>query len=217
MDGFTSKGLIILPPIERYKRLFNTDRERFEEAVRLLPAVFESNYGIKLCFFNSNVIYGLQMPESMESINCLCRGDVNYLNAVAKDKGFHALVCDADEQFKHDEYIKLRENVQKKHPFGSDISDQQRIEIIEKREQTLARQIAQRFELIITFETGKNPRYGIRTKKGDRRILIEIDLLALTAKGFHSGEATNIISLMNRSWAYKKVNRWEAVKNEPNE
>ena len=212
MDGFTSKGLVILPPTERYRRLFPTDRERFDEALRLLPLVFETNFGTKLYYLNTNVIYGLPMPESMESIYCLCRGDVNYLNAVAKDFNFHALVCNADEQFNLDEYNELRKKVQKQNPFKRGISDKQRIDIIENREQRLARLIAQRFKLVITFENGKNPRYDLRTKRTDGRILIEIDLLTMTAKGYHSGESTNIVSLMNRSWAYKRVNQWEVVK-----
>jgi len=215
MDGFTLKGLVILPPNKRYQRLFPADRECFEKTLRLLPQVFESNYGMKLCFFSSNVIFGLPMPESMESINCLCRGDVNYLNAVVKEKGYHALVCDTNAQFIKDEYNELREKIQTQFPFKKGISDKQRIEIIEERELNLARHIAQKFKLIVTFENDKSPRYDLRTNKSDGRILIKIDLLTMNAKGFHSGEATNIVSLMNRSWAYRKANRWEVMKNEP--
>jgi hypothetical protein len=210
VEGFTSTGIVILPPRVSYLNLFQADRERFNDALHLLPRVFESNYGIKLFYFNTNVIYGLPMPESMQSIFCLCRGDINYLNSIVKDDQFYELICDDSDQFIQDGYEDLRSKVQKQHPIKSSISVNQRVKVIETRECTLARFIAHKFALVISFESYENQRYGIKTNKMDGRILIEIELPKLIAKGYHSGEAINIVSLMNRSWAYKRVNQWEA-------
>ena len=211
MDGFTSKGLIILPPKTIYRKLSAVDKERFENTLQLLPNVFESNYGIKLFYFNTNVIHGVAMPESMQLVNSLCLGDINYLNGIVKEGGLHELICNDKVQFEKDEYENLREKVKKRNPVKKGISVNERMKIIEKRELEIARFIAQKFELIISFEDYKNQRYDFKTKKMDGRILIEIEIPKMNVKGYHSGEVTNIVSLMNREWAYKKVSQWEVV------
>jgi hypothetical protein len=86
-----------------------------------------------------------------------------------------------------------------------------RVKIIEARERRLARLIARTFSLVISFESNNNHYYDIKTKKLDGRILIEIDMSTMAAKGYFSGEAGNIVTLMNREWAYKEVHRWEVA------
>lgn len=209
MKNFTDKGLLILPTNENYLRMTATARECFVETLLLLPRVFESNYGIKLFYFNTNVISGIPMPDSMQSIFCLCRGDIDYLNGIVKNDGFFELICDDSGQFISDEYDSLREQVKSLHPFKRGIALERRIKVIEARERELARYIAHKFSLVITFENDNNARYDLKTKKKDRRVLIEIEPFTMTAKGYLSGEAINMTTLMDKDWAYKKVNLWE--------
>lgn len=211
MIKFTDKGLIVLPPRSVYLNMAATDRERFNETIRLMPQVFESNYGIKLFYFNTNVIFGIPMPDLMQPIFCLCRGDIDYLNGVVKHDGFFELVCDDKGQFAPDEYDSLREKVKKTHPFKRGIALEQRIKVIESRELALARHIALKFSLVISFENDDNRRYDFKTKKNDGRVIIEIEPCAMTAKGYFSGESINMVALMNKEWAYKKVHLWEVA------
>lgn len=211
MRNFTDKGLIIFPTRARYLNMTASARGCFNETIGRLPHVFESNYGIKLFYLNTNVIFGVPMPDSMTAVFCLCRGDINFLNGVVKNDGFFELICDDKGQFIPDEYDNIREKVQKLYPFKRGIALDRRIEIIETRERELARRIAQKFSLIISFETDEHRRYNLTSKKNDGRVIIEIEPSTMTAKGYLSGEAINMVSLMNKDWAYKKVNLWEAA------
>ena len=211
MVNFTNKGILVFPARASYLNMTATARERFNETLGLLPRVFESNYGIKLFYFNTNVIFGIPTPDSMRPVFCLCRGDIDYHNGVVKNDGFFELVCDDKGQFIPDEYDDLREKVKRLYPFKRGIALDQRIKIIESRERELARYIAQKFSLVISFESDDNRRYDLKTKKNDGRVLIEIEPSTMAAKGFLAGEAINMVSLMNRDWAYKKVNLWEVA------
>lgn len=211
MDNFTKKGLVVIPTSTSYFGMTGIDRKCFDETLWLLPRVFESNYGIKLFYFNTNVIPGIPMPDSMQPVFCLCCGDIDYLNGVVKNANFFELVSDDQGQFVSDEYNGLREKVQKLHPFNRGIALRQRIEVIETRERELARQIAQKFSLVISFETDGNRRYELKSSKNDGRVVIEIEPSTMMAKGSLSGERINMTSLMNKEWAYKKVNEWEVA------
>jgi hypothetical protein len=207
--GFTSKGLVILPAKACYIGLHERERNNLTATLETLPRVFKTHYGIDLYYFNTNAIYGLSMPNSMTVINCLCRGDVNYLNKIVKDEQHYGLVTDDGVQFITDEYDKLRDMVHKKHITDRDMSVEQRMAVIEKRELELAKLIARDFKLIISFESDARRRYDLMTTKSDGRIVIMIKVPSMVAKGYLSGENIGMDTLMNKEWAYKPVYQWE--------
>lgn len=204
MKGFCNNAILVLPKPESISKKGEAYLRELKKAIyNIRDFLKESDINLQ-CFSSDET--GMDMNfEGIEYIHILTPEDRNFLNVV-KISNTHRSGIDIKVE---DGDVDIYNKVRSKFKVARGIANDERCDIIVKREKLAGKLYIASSRFVITFATKNNSYYPVTTKVGDKRLIFNIDndLFTLTAK--MSGEPRDILYLFKDERILTSVNKWD--------
>lgn len=201
MKGFADNCLVLFPKPESYEYRSDMYHLNLKRSLENLLKYLES-CDIKPQCFTTDEVALLVNPRDVEWLQTLSDPDNFFM--MTHNVAMEAL------KFKQvtkltDLYSKINKSVQ----LERGLTEEQRFEVIVKREARITKELITEAKIVIIFEQPNNSSYKVVSKDGDGRICIYINNKTFIPKCFISGIQADPNDLLGFSGANRPVYQWE--------
>lgn len=201
MEGFTDNCLVLFPKPESYENRVDLYHIQLKRSIENLLK-YLSKCKIQPQCFTTDEVALIVNPK-----------DVEWLQTLSDPDNFFMITHNVSmEALKYKQVTKLPDlyaKVNKDVPLERGLTEEQRFEVIVKRESRITKSIIKDSKLVILFEQPNNPSYKVVSKEGDGRICIFINNKTFTPKCFISGMEVDPNDILGFQGANRPVYQWE--------
>jgi hypothetical protein len=198
MKGFCKTGLLLLPKVESF-----SDDDSYlvhlNSVCNKLVRFFKT-MNIQLEAFTTNDATSLIDIEGISWVSSAC---------VPEDVFFIRKKCDMPDIPDGKELSSLYEQAREKYPIKRGLSDEERFDIVVKRDKYCANKYIADNKLIITLERDNNRYYKTQSEKNDGKIIVFVNPKNFMVKTFMSGNQMDPVKLLGYAGARRQIFNWE--------
>lgn len=200
MKGFCDYGFILFPRLSVYEAMNDLSIGRLKDGISKVVKYME-NEEIELYALSTDESAECFIPNNVniKFINSILPEDMNYLNRHL-NCSFNCELSKMVEPFV--------DEIREKYPTERGMSEDDRIELINKRIDFIQKKIFEKVSLIVNIDRKTNSQYKLKSKEDDEKILIEIDPDSLIPIVKMSGSQMSAEALLGEGKSFAIIN-WE--------
>lgn len=202
MIGFDDKALVVYPKVDIYETKNIQYRSQFQIATNHLLEFLRAK------FYTPHLLITDDMAKALPQM------DIKWVATLPPgDLFFLSRNCDYCGNLMSVDSIPLPEKIEKainkKYPITSDLTTEERFDIVCKREKMAAQAIIPEYKVVFYFYKKGYTNYKVTSKPDDGKIRVLIDANTFVPTVYLSGVEQDPIDLLGSNFANRSILNWE--------
>ena len=192
--------LIVFPAIETFNKFDESKLLRFRKGLKNIVRFFKEQ---------GEDVYGIASDTCL--VELFTDLDIKYLNVLAPSDRFALDKLGYSEAYIHDAEdvdSNIYRSIGNKVKMLPGISTEERLDNILKREKYAGNMLIRQEPCVLTFGTPSNSVYTVKSKDGDKRVVLRVELNCFTMSSTFSNHPIALKYMLNTEQVLNTIDNW---------